>query len=108
MTAPILRCLLIGAVLAGLCLLPTSTSQPAYAYAFTIPPQYFGCLKYEMREGEKFANFEVRQPTQFIMNRKTKLHYMLIEASYFCDSSVLADSVHVTIDGMSIDTERFR
>lgn len=64
------------------------TSQPNPVYAFKIPIQYYGCLEYDLSEGERFGNFEIRQPMQINVARGSRIHDILIETSHLCEYAV--------------------
>jgi hypothetical protein len=89
MTAPILRTLLVVAAIgAGIFSFVRPTAQPNPVYAFKVPIQYYGCLTYDLQEGERFGNFEIRQPMQINVSQGSRVHDILIEVSHLCEYAV--------------------
>jgi hypothetical protein len=88
MSALIRTLIIIGALGAGAFSFVRPTSQPNPVYAFKVPIQYYGCLSYDLQEGEIFGNFEIRQPIQINVSHGSRVHDILLVTSHLCEYAV--------------------
>ena len=60
------------------------------SYAFIIPHLIIGCMHYELQVGERFGNFEIKQPMTFTLKSNSKFHDSLIHlGGQHCGISVI-------------------